>query len=496
MLDKMLEVAYSTEQKKTASRALVDKLKELPLEELQRYVDGDENCKLAYALAVDGAKMAGDSDFCWLDKYKGTPFFTQAVELEKQLLQLDAEDQAQREQERASRPSPSDTWAKRDALQLQKRMLDLDFIMAQNGGDPTTAAPEAAPEAAPSPDELSTADAPELALEQGGPLAAPKGPPAGEAPPAAGGEPSEEELMAALEAEGGGGEAPPAPPQEKGPPKPKAQEGEDEEEEDEAEKGAPPKKDEKPPAEKSEKMAAQVLASVKVGQLLAKCASGETKLKREIAKKHPGLAKQAADAPEGHHVRRFLLGNPISSAIEAKPGSRMDAYGEASGHVLSESVKGGLKGGLWGAGLGGAGGLALALANKGDPKKALGYGAGLGGLAGLIGGDTYGALKGHHGAEASRIHGARSKHNAPEEKVAFVGGLVAAAKPVMSQLGNVANAGKSLATSAYAKGGMGQVASSFGNVAKNFAQKNPLAAAGIAGAGGLAAGKMLSNSRA
>ncbi len=579
MLDKFLQVAYRGELKKEASRQLVDKLKELPVEELLSYVNGDPNCKLAYAEACGQSAPSGE--FCWLDKYKGTPLFEQAVQIEKALLQLDMEAQQQREAELTARPEPSTIWARRDALNLQKRMLDLDLVLAEAGGGappmeeagppgpPAVPAPPKAPKApkeeSVSPEELalleqeaSTADAPELALEQN---AGPEGvegapqPPKAEAP------------------------QPPAPPKPKAPPQ-QAQGGEESEEEESTE-GQSPKKDDKPkgmsvevkqagvwegrsragvapgsnvpvqqaggnrqgagasddlPLQAAEKMAS---FAVDVGRFLAKAAADLTQSAREhikpknfaepnadgpgdtgkypihdkaharsalglvgmhgsdaekakvraaVAKKFPALSKEGS-SPEGHHLRRFLLGNPVSSAIEAKPGSRLDAYGEAQGHQTAETLKGGLRGGMLGAGLGAAGGLGLALLNKGQPAKALGYGAGIGAYAGGLAGATYGGIKGTHGAEASRIHAARSKHNPPEEKVAFIGAL----KPLATQAGGVLGAGKSLAQSAYAKGGLGQVASSFGNVAKGFAQKNPLAAAGIAGAGGLVAGKALSN---
>lgn len=469
MLDKMLEVAYRAEQKKTASRQLIDKLKEFSIDELAKLASGDPDCKLAFV----GDCMKSDT---WIDKYKGTPLFAKAIELEKALLQIDMEEQAQR----AQLPPPTDNWAKRDAIRLQQRMLDLDLAMS-DGGAPAEAAlesPEAKEEKAIG--ELQQAQAQEK-VEGGGADAAH--------------EATEDEALELLEqAHGGGGEGAAGPPQQQAPqqpPKPKvppqqqAQGGEGEGEEDEEDE----KKDKPKGMSVEVKQSAAKLAScaVEAGRFLAKTAGAESKLKREIAKKHPGLAKEAADNPEGHHLRRALLGNPVSAAIEARPGERLNAYGEATGHQLAEGLKGGLKGGLIGGGAGLLGGAGLAVLNRNPAHlgSMLVPGAALGGGLGLMAG----AIKGDHGREASRIHGARSSQKAPEEKVAFVGAL----KPMASQLGGVIGAGKNLAQSAYAKGGLGQVASSFGNVAKNFAMKNPMAAAGIAGAGGLLAGKALSN---
>ena len=476
MLDKFLEVSYRADRTKVASRQLIDKLKELPLEELMSYVNGDENSKLA-SLEACGQGGSVGRECTWLDKYKETPLFAKAVELEKALLQLDMEEQQQREAERAARPAPSDVWAKRDAINLQKRMLDLDLVMAQAGATQPEA-PEAKEEQAIG--ELEQAQAQEMAEGGGGDAAH---------------EQQEDAAIQQLQAAHGGAEGapqqqqPPQPPKPKAPPQQAQGGGEDGEEE------GPPKKDEKPKGmsvEVKQSAARMASAAVDVGRFLAKTAAAAcstpdaeaSKVRAAVAKKYPGLSKEGS-GPEGHHLRRALLGNPVSSAIEAKPGSRIDAWGEATGHSAAETLKGGLKGTALGAGLGAAGGLGLALLNKGQPAKALGYGAGMGAYAGGLLGSTYGGIKGHHGAEASRIHGARSA-----EKTA---GVMGALKPLATQAAGALGAGKSLAQTAYKSGGVGQVASSFGNVAKNFAQKNPLAAAGIAGAGGMLAGKALSN---
>jgi hypothetical protein len=119
-----------------------------------------------------------------------------------------------------------------------------------------------------------------------------------------------------------------------------------------------------------------------------------------------GFVKAAEEDPEGHHVRRFFLSNPISAAIEARKGKKLQAFGEAWGHGLVEGLKGMGIGGAAGAGLGALGALAT--------KKAPGQGALMGGLTGSQLGSIYGGIKGTHGAEASKIHGRYSKHRAEE----------------------------------------------------------------------------------
>lgn len=489
MLDKFLAVSYSAGLKKTASRQLIDKLKEFPIDELKKLASGDAECKLAYAM--DCAKE-GSGEGTWLDKYKGTPLFAKAVEMEKQLLQLDMEDQARREQERAQQPQPSDTWAKRDAIQLQKRMLDLDLVMAQNGGDPTAGAPAEAvpPEAALEPPAPKEPKAPK---EE--PAAAPEG-------AAAGGEPSEEELLAALEQEqaGAGEGAPPQPPKPKAPPQQAQGEGEEEE----TEEGQPPKKDDKAKGMSVEvkQSAAKVAAiAISAGALLAKTAGSDAKLKREIAKKHPSLAKTAAGTP----------------------GQIIDALGHGAweGADLAGAVSGGLKahdagarglGTLGGAVLGGTGAVLGSSAGRvlgergGDllarATSPMGLSPGLAGAIrpaaaalGTVGGGLAGyklLTRGYDRMKAENEAKA-AKSKAKEEPASKEASPKVA--NILGALSGAASAAKGLATSANAAGGLPQVAKSFGNVAKNFAQKNPLAAAGIAGAGGLAAGKMLSNSQ-
>lgn len=112
----------------------------------------------------------------------------------------------------------------------------------------------------------------------------------------------------------------------------------------------------------------------------------------------------AKDDPEGHHVRRALLGNPISSAIEAKKGEKLKSYGRAAVHGIGQSLKGMGAGGVVGGAVGAAAG-----ALKGGKKGAL-RGAAIGAAGGANVGSVAGAVKGNHDREASRIHGEHSKH--------------------------------------------------------------------------------------
>ena len=139
MLNEFLKVAYRLEQQKTASRQLVDKLKGFDITDLIALADGDPTAKLAY--------IDSDGPQSWLDKYKGSPLFSKAVELEKALLEADAASDSKRTEERES---DRELETQRDSLRMQKRMLDLDLALEQEGGA-AGAVPEVPVEQTPAP---------------------------------------------------------------------------------------------------------------------------------------------------------------------------------------------------------------------------------------------------------------------------------------------------------------------------------------------------------
>jgi hypothetical protein len=141
MLNEFLLAAYKDNQTKLANRQLVDKLKAFDLDDLVALANGDPTAKLASY--CDGPS---DGPQSWLDKYKGSPLFEKAVELEKSLLEADAAADAKRTEERESDRTMDD---QRDALRMQKRMLDLDLALEQEGGAAAAASPEPAVPATP-----------------------------------------------------------------------------------------------------------------------------------------------------------------------------------------------------------------------------------------------------------------------------------------------------------------------------------------------------------
>lgn len=124
MLPEYLTTLYAQDREKTASRAVVDKLKTLPLDELFKIANGDETSKIACAMSSIGP---GDGSKSWLDGFRGTPLFEQAVALERKSLELEAADQEQRQLSQQA-------WSQRDALSLQRRMLEIDLATQGSGG--------------------------------------------------------------------------------------------------------------------------------------------------------------------------------------------------------------------------------------------------------------------------------------------------------------------------------------------------------------------------
>lgn len=129
MFEQWLTVAYKHDQEKTASRQFLNRLHALPIEELRKAAAGDPTSKLAY---VDGPSDERDS---WIGKYKGSPLFQKAVELEKALLQIDMEENQRRAEENAEPKASSDSYERKDAIKLQQRMLDLDLAMEGAGAE-------------------------------------------------------------------------------------------------------------------------------------------------------------------------------------------------------------------------------------------------------------------------------------------------------------------------------------------------------------------------
>lgn len=169
MLDNFLKVAFATQTREAEQASLVEKMRLLPDEYLLKIATGEE--KLAYGMAECGPAGNGS----WLDKFKGTPMFEQAIELEKQDLQEQMAEQARWREEDASRSQRN---AARDELSIQRKLLELQLASAEAGGSEAqpfageeTPEEEALEHGAGSPEALAAAQQPQQAAPQPQPQA-------------------------------------------------------------------------------------------------------------------------------------------------------------------------------------------------------------------------------------------------------------------------------------------------------------------------------------
>lgn len=107
MLDQFLQAAYETKQAHDLRNQLAEDLKVLPVQELQKIASGQ--------LKLSSCGEGGE----WLDQFEGTDHFEEAMDLERQSLQIEAQELQQRQSERRN-----ETWDLRDAIRLKKRLLE------------------------------------------------------------------------------------------------------------------------------------------------------------------------------------------------------------------------------------------------------------------------------------------------------------------------------------------------------------------------------------
>lgn len=168
MLDSFLKVAYANEKRDEEQAQLVEKMASLPEDLLHKIVSGEE--KLAY--------IGSFSDENWIEKYKGTPLFEQAIELEKQELQARMAESARRTEDSEKFRAQD---AARDELCIQKKLLDLQLLEQEAGvGQGEEVPEEGVPGEEPPPEEGGPP------MEEEAPEEVPaEEPPVEEAPPAA-----------------------------------------------------------------------------------------------------------------------------------------------------------------------------------------------------------------------------------------------------------------------------------------------------------------------
>lgn len=546
MLDSFLEVAYGHEKKAQAQAELMEMMQGLPMEELARIANGESELNKVACMA--GSTNEGD----WLDKFKGSPLLEQAIELEQQLLEIEMADLEQREMEDEQRKGREDFWTQKDKIRVQKKLLDIELAKQETEG---MMAEQEAPAPMPAPQPAPPAPAPQ--------------------PPPSGPVVDPEAVKAAAVGPKGAGQflsgasrfatkmTPKVAPELKMLPtsvKKTLQKTKKAAAVDrigrllaraDMEKSAR-SREENPTAKDRVKGGLKGLASGAAvgagGAGLGAVLKGEGWLKNLDKKTLARTAKRNAigigaltaalgaaypkkskkkeaaaveEQPEGHIIRRALLGNPISAAIEAEPGEKMRSFGEGYGHLVAQQLLGAGKGALIGGGAGALLGGGLGLAGPFLPGRPVGKleaalrTAGtlgtLGGIGGAGVGSIYGNLKGHLGQEASEIHGRRSKHGKKQEtpdskeasarfaaaldhmqKEAFLGAVGAGLSGAAKFIGGAGKAVKGAYQSGGLKGAgeaLQQKATTGVRKAGRFAAANPGAAAAMgAGTLGLAGG--------
>ncbi len=154
MLDRFLKVALSHSAKEQHELELVELMKKLPNEQL-------------YKLATGEMKLSGEG-LDWIDKFKGTPLFEQAVQLEQESIQNEVAQKQTNAQNQAG-------WDARDQVEMKKRLLSLQLAQTEQQamGQPVPAPTSAPAEASPESSSSEGAATPEGASANGPPT--PKG---------------------------------------------------------------------------------------------------------------------------------------------------------------------------------------------------------------------------------------------------------------------------------------------------------------------------------
>jgi hypothetical protein len=154
MFEEYLEVSYEKQTRKQATFEVVGLLEGLPDWEVEKIAEGVPVSELYGYLdhrapGTPGVKTAssgeltklcgGDNDLTFLEAFKGTPLFDQAIALEQEEIQAAMLDQQKKQERRAMNQGDDQLWDARDKIRLRKRLLELELAKQQNGGSPAVA---------------------------------------------------------------------------------------------------------------------------------------------------------------------------------------------------------------------------------------------------------------------------------------------------------------------------------------------------------------------
>jgi hypothetical protein len=142
MLDEFLNTVYTHETRKKAEYDMVGLLKDIPTLELRKLASGTPIAELYEKRAMmDECKSLDAQPKTFLDKFKDTPLFEEALALEQEMLQAEAADIEARMQRRGE----DQLYQVQDQIRLKKRLLELKLVKLQAGGGEEPGAPPAAP---------------------------------------------------------------------------------------------------------------------------------------------------------------------------------------------------------------------------------------------------------------------------------------------------------------------------------------------------------------
>ena len=128
MFETFLKTAYQNDKKADDERALVEAMKKLPPEVLFKLASGETKLGSSYLKACSPSGCEGME---WVEQFKDTPLFEQALQLEQQAIQLEQMEQQYRAQRDAEREQEPKFWEMQDRIRLQKRMLGLQLAAGQ-----------------------------------------------------------------------------------------------------------------------------------------------------------------------------------------------------------------------------------------------------------------------------------------------------------------------------------------------------------------------------
>jgi hypothetical protein len=135
MLNEALLVAHRHSELQRKEAEFIEDLKKLPLAELKEVVKTGQ-IKLAYG----GPDFSDGNQVSWLNTFKGTPFFEQAIALEQEDLQAQM---ASQQSNSVEQQQSQQRWALLDQIRLKKRLLEIQKarneaqVLSGGGGPPS-----------------------------------------------------------------------------------------------------------------------------------------------------------------------------------------------------------------------------------------------------------------------------------------------------------------------------------------------------------------------